>query len=123
MAEAKKILVVDDEEEIRELFNLYLPPKGYSVKTAKDGLEAIKLADSEKFNFIFLDIKMSGLNGIETFKHIKDTTPNSCIIIMTGYRTLAKELLTDALKKQIHSILYKPFSMKEVLGLITAKGG
>lgn len=117
--DTKKILVVDDEEEIRQLFNIYLIKRGYRVEVAKDGLEAIKKTDAKKFDFIFLDIKMSGLNGIETFKHIKNKDPGSHIIIMTGYRTLAKELITDPLKKEIHSILYKPFHMKEALKIIT----
>ena len=118
MTETKKILVVDDNKGIRELFNTYLTRKGYMVNEAEGGLEAIKKADAEKFDFIFLDIKMSGLNGAETFKRIKDKDPHSRIIIMTGYRTMAQELITDSLKEQIHSILYKPFRMKKVLEII-----
>lgn len=114
----KKILVVDDEEEIRELFDAYLSKRGYAVNVAKDGLEAIKKTDAEKFDFVFLDIKMTGLNGVETFKRIKDKDPDCSVIIMTGYRTMAEELITAPLKTQIHSILYKPFSMKEALRII-----
>lgn len=120
MTDPKKILVVDDEDEVRELFNNYLSKKGYLVDVAKNGLEAIKKTDAEKFDFVFLDIKMSGLDGVETFKRIKEKDPQSCIIIMTGYRTMAEELITDSLKTQIHSILYKPFSMKEALKIIEA---
>ena len=118
MADTKKILVVDDEEEIRNLFSAYLTKKGYEVSVAKDGLEGIVKANEEKFDFIFLDIKMPGLNGIETFKRIKDKGPESRIIIMTGYRTMAEELITCQLKEQIHSILYKPFRMKDMLEII-----
>ncbi len=118
MADAKKILVVDDEKEIRELFDAYLSKKGYTVNVAKDGLEAIKKTDAEKFDFVFLDIKMTGLNGVETFKRIKDKNPDCGVIIMTGYRIMAEELITAPLKTQIHSILYKPFSMKEALRII-----
>jgi len=119
MADSKNILVVDDEGEIRELFEAYLTKKGHRVVLAKDGLEAIKKAEEEKFDFIFLDIKMSGLDGVETFKRIKNNKPDCCVIIMTGYRTMADELITDALKKQIHSVLYKPFRMKDVLEIVS----
>ena len=118
MAETKKILVVDDEKDIRELFEEYLTKKGYAVKAAKDGPGAISMTDVEKFDFIFLDIKMSGLNGVETFKRIKNKDPNACVVIMTGYRTMAEELITDSLKNEIYSILYKPFRIKEVLKII-----
>ena len=118
MAAMKKILVVDDEQDIRELFNEYLTKKGYTVKLAKDGLEAISITDAEKFDFIFLDIKMSGLGGVETFKRIKEKTPNVSVVIMTGYRTMAEEFIRSSLKEEIHSILYKPFRIKEVLKII-----
>ena len=121
MADVKKILVVDDEKDIRELFAAYLSKRGYTVNVAKDGLEAIKKTDAEKFDFVFLDIKMTGLDGVETFKRIKDKDPDCNVIIMTGYRTMAEELITDSLKTQIHSILYKPFSMKETLRIIEGR--
>ena len=106
MAEAKKILVVDDDPDIRELFDAYLSKKGYKIDIAKSGLEAIQKTDSDEFDFIFLDIKKSGLDGVETFKRIKEKKPQSRIIIMTGYRTMAQELISDSLKEQIHTILY-----------------
>ena len=118
MNDIKKILVVDDEEGIRDIFGAYLAKKGHKVELASDGLEAIRKTDSEKFDYIFLDIKMSGLNGIETFKRIKAKDPDCRIIIMTGYKTMAEELIPDSLKNNIYSILYKPFSMKEVTELI-----
>ncbi|MBN1405185.1 MAG: response regulator [Candidatus Omnitrophica bacterium] len=118
MAEVKKILVVDDEAEIRELFNSYLTKKGYAVDLAKDGLEAIKKTESEKYDFIFLDIKMSGLDGVETFRRIKEKHNDACFVIMTGYRVMAQEVMTDSMKGEICAILYKPFRMSEVLGLI-----
>lgn len=114
----KRVLVVDDEQDIRELFDAYLSSRGYFVKAVNDGLEAIKITDAEKFDFIFLDIKMSGLDGIETFKNIRKKDPACSIVIMTGYRTLAKELISDTPTDQIHSVLYKPFSMKEVMNIV-----
>ncbi len=118
MTDPKKILVVDDEEEIRQLFVAFFTKKGYMVDVAKDGLEAIRKTEKDKFDFIFLDIKMSGLDGVETFKYIKNKDPNARIIIMTGYRIMAEELITDSVKEQLYTILYKPFRMKEVLELI-----
>lgn len=119
MAHSKKILVVDDDSEIRDLVGTYLIQKGFGVELAKDGLEAVDKAEKQDFDYIFLDIKMSGLDGVETFKRITKKRPGAQIIIMTGYRTMAEDLLSGALKKQIHSILYKPFRMKDLLGIIT----
>ncbi|MFH0731890.1 MAG: response regulator [Candidatus Omnitrophota bacterium] len=121
MVETKKILIVDDDKQIRDLLSDYLTKKGFMVSTAKDGLEAISKSEAEKFDYIFLDIKMSGLNGVEVFKHIKQNKPQTNIIIMTGFRIMAEELMSDELKKQIHTILYKPFSMKCVLKCVGSK--
>lgn len=118
MADSKKVLVVDDEENILDLFNEVLTKQGHGVKTAKNGWEAIDKTKQEKFDYIFLDIKMSGLNGIETFKKIRELDTQVKVIIMTAYRTMAEELITEPVKKQIYAILYKPFSMKKIVEII-----
>lgn len=67
----KKVLVVDDETAICELFLRALDKKSYSVDMAHSGLEAITAASRISYDFIFLDLKMLGMNGVEVFKEIK----------------------------------------------------
>ena len=115
----KRILIVDDEKNVLSSFHKILTQEGCEVSTASSAEEGLSVAQNNAPDLLIMDIKMSGLDGVETFKRIKDKDSNSRIIIMTGYRTMAEELLTDLLKKQIHSILYKPFKMKDVLGIIS----
>ena len=118
MSGARKILVIDDELEIRKLFIEYLGKKGYDVSSAENGYEAIEKMSKDKYDLVFLDIKMSGMNGVETFKCLREKHIDVPVVIMTGFRAKAEELIDDLLKKQIHSVIFKPFHMKDVESLI-----
>ena len=118
MAAKKNILVVDDDKDIRDLIHLFLTKHDCNVVLCDNGLDAIQKVIEVKFDCIFLDIRMSGLDGVETFKRIKDQGVDARIFIMTGYKTLADELMSDSVKEQVHAIIYKPFSLKAILGYV-----
>ncbi len=91
-----KILVVDDEESIRLLYKEELEEDGFVVEVAQDGLEALKQVPLFKPDLITLDIKMPGLNGIETLKRIRETERRVPIVMCSAYGEYKQDLTTWA---------------------------
>jgi len=83
--EMKKILVVDDEENIRFLYKEELGDEGYEVTLASSGKEALELLESGKPDLITLDIKMPEIDGIETLRRIKEIDEKIPVILCTAY--------------------------------------
>jgi CheY-like chemotaxis protein len=80
-----KLLVVDDEENIRFLFKEELEEEGYSVDVASNGLEALDKIKQAVFDLVILDIKMPGMNGIEALNEIKNMNKNLPVILCSAY--------------------------------------
>jgi len=80
-----KILVIDDDAAVRGAFHLVLSDMGYSVLLASDGLQGIALAQAERPDLIFLDLKMPGLNGIETMRRLLALDSTLNIYIVTAF--------------------------------------
>ena len=91
-----KILVVDDEESIRLLYREELEEDGFVVEVAKDGLDALKQVPLFKPDLITLDIKMPGLNGIETLKRIREMERQVPIVMCSAYGEYKQDLTTWA---------------------------
>jgi len=81
----KSILVVDDEENIRELYREELEEMGYAVTTVADGIQALAKLDAVKFDLVTLDMRMEGMDGIETLRKIKEKDKTLPVIISTAY--------------------------------------
>ena len=75
----KHILVIDDDIGIRESLSLVLGDAGYQVDTVESGEQGIEKVKNNKYNLIFLDIKMAGMNGIETLREIRKMGKNTCL--------------------------------------------
>ena len=106
--------------------SLVLKRKGYEVSIANDGFEAIDTVKEEFFDIIFMDIKMPVLNGVETYKKIKEIKEKIIIIMMTAYAV--EDLIQDALKEGAYGVIYKPLDFEKILSLIeeskdTKQGG
>ena len=102
-----KVLVVDDEKVIRDFLTRLLTLDGLEVKSAEDGDKALELAQKEKFDLVFLDIKMPKMNGVEAFSRLKKLNPDLACVFMTGY---ASEMaLLDKTKQPGTICLRKPF--------------
>ncbi len=80
-----RVLVVDDEAPVRDLFEVLLKKEEYAVKCVSTGEEALDILKKESFDVILLDIKLSGISGLETLKKIKDLKPNLIVIMITGF--------------------------------------
>ncbi len=109
---AEKILVADDEQEIRNLLDHFLKGQGYEVILASDGNEALKLASEKNPQVIILDIKMPGLDGLEVCKRLKEKEQTKLIpvIVITGF----EDNKMEALNIGADDFVNKPFDMAEI---------
>jgi two-component system response regulator AtoC len=108
----EKILVVDDEVFIRELLFEFLTREDYEVVLADCGEKAVELIKSQPVGVALIDLKMPGIDGIETLKKIKEEDPDTLSIIMTGYPTLESSI--EALRSGAYDYVVKPFKLNEL---------
>jgi DNA-binding NtrC family response regulator len=110
------ILVVDDDwGQLRTLGGI-LEDESYCVALAENGGRAIDLVRERHFDIIFLDIKMPGMDGVQTLKQIKEIDPTSAIVMMTAYSV--EEMVKEALREGAYTVVYKPFEPTQVLNVI-----
>jgi len=110
------VLVVDDQIGMLETFTDILEGRGFSVATADDGFQAIKKVKKQDFDLIFMDIKMPGINGVQTFREIKKINPKVSVIMMTAYSV--EDLVKEAIEEGAYTLIYKPFDMDKVIQTI-----
>ena len=116
MKERARILVVDDDESIRETFTAILEENGYVVDTAESGKEAIEKTNKNFYNAAFIDIRLPDMEGTELLTALKDTTPKMRKIIVTGYPALQNAI--EAVNKNADAYVTKPPKMNDVLNLL-----
>jgi DNA-binding NtrC family response regulator len=110
------ILVVDDLRSIRLTLGGILEDEGHNVVTAEDGYQAIDEVKKTHFDAIFMDIKMPGINGVQTFREIKRIDPKATVIMMTAYSV--EDLVKEALEEGAYTIVYKPFDIEKIIDII-----
>ena len=110
------ILVVDDKFSDRETLKTILEDKGHRAATAMDGTEAIEMVKSKHYDIIFLDVKLPGIDGVETFERVKEIDPEATVIMMTGYTE--EDLVRKAVSEGAYTCIYKPFNMEKLLELV-----
>ncbi len=107
------ILIVDDEKAILQMFTLAFSKKGYQVRSAESGEEALEIIKSEKIHVIFLDLNLPGMNGIELCQAIKKEMPMAILYALTGYASLFE--LSDCRDAGFDDYYKKPISMSILL--------
>ncbi|MFN7825751.1 MAG: sigma-54-dependent transcriptional regulator [Pseudobdellovibrionaceae bacterium] len=107
-----RILVVDDEESIREFLEIMLKKEGYEVTCAEDGAKAKDLLAKKNFNMIISDLQMPNLTGLELLKHVRETYPDTVFMMITAFGTT--ETAVEAMKMGAYDYLTKPFKIDEV---------
>jgi DNA-binding NtrC family response regulator len=112
------ILAVDDEQNLLELLITVLGKRGFKVKTALNGMEALKLLDQESFQLALLDLKMGPVNGVQLLKEIKDRRPIIKVIMMTAYPT--HETRTQASANGASAYLTKPVDIQKLVDTINS---
>ncbi len=115
-----KILIVDDEQDVREIFQNRLEKAGYNILTAENGEDAISTLRSEdnmvNVALIFCDIRMPKVNGIECIDFLRDQAPGIPIVVVTGYPDT--EVAKDLLNKGIKHYLVKPLDKDKMLSMV-----
>lgn len=115
---AKNILIIDDEELIIKSLKKLLEKEGYSVFIAKNGQDAVIMAEEENFDLIVADIRMPGMNGVEAVQSIyqeldKRNLKRMPVIFITGYADAETKKKAQTLKPIAY--IYKPFDMSELV--------
>ena len=114
MAEVqKRILIVDDDDEIRELLEFDIASSGYFVDTAKDGLEGLNKALNNTYDLVLLDVMMPKMNGFEVCKNIRQAKLAVPILMLTAKGTIDDK--TVGFDSGADDYLVKPFDIQEVL--------
>ena len=112
MKSSVSILIVDDEEMMRNLLNRILSREGYKIMSAEDGVVALEVLKAEKVDIILSDMKMPRMNGFELLKIVKKEYPKIGVIIMTAYGDTYT--VKDALLLGADEYITKPFKSYEI---------
>jgi two-component system response regulator PilR (NtrC family) len=110
--EKKKVLVVDDEQDVRETLESVLQKIDYDSVTAANGEEALDIIRNQKVDIVLSDLYMPVMNGIELLKRVKSEKKNIIFLMITAHPTI--ETAVDAIKKGAYDYLTKPFHIEEV---------
>lgn len=113
------ILVIDDEESMRDSCSQIIVKEGFQVETAEDGSSGLKKIKEIKPDLVLIDLKMPGINGFEILEKLKEVDPNIIPVVITGYATV--ESAVDAMKMGAYDFLPKPFTPDE-LRIIIKRG-
>jgi len=113
MGETARILVVDDDENIRKVLETILEDEGYSVELVDTARKAIEKTKRKCYNLALIDVRLPDMEGIELLTRMRDTTPKIRKIIITGYPTLQNAV--EAVNRGADAYVMKPFDMEKVL--------
>lgn len=108
-----KILVLEDDPELRLMLAEVLGDEGYDVTTAGAGEEAVALAANQVFDLLVTDVRMPGVDGLEALQQLRSHQPNLESLVVSGYTTEAETL--RALQLNVGGYLKKPFSLNDLL--------
>lgn len=115
-----KIMVVDDEADIRNIIKMHLEEKGYNFLEAEDGEQAINLLKTGdnlvNCGLILCDIRMPKINGIECIEYFRDQAPGIPIVVITGYPET--EMAVELMKKGVKDYLVKPIEGEKLLEIV-----
>lgn len=113
----QRILVVDDEKNIRLTVTQALQTSGYEVSSAINGQEALQKLNESDFSLILLDLKMPGMDGFEVLQRVVDMRPDIRVIIISAYGTV--ENAVEAIKLGAVDFIQKPFTPRELREIVT----
>lgn len=110
-----KILVVDDDDVVREVMSSLLSNEGFSVAKAADGLEAINILRTEDMHLVITDLRMPGADGLDVLKRAIRNNPDCAVVILTAFGTIDTAL--NAIHEGAYDYLTKPFKVQEIIAL------
>jgi len=110
------VLVVDDEPDMRKMLAYDLSQEGYEVFTAEDGYAALEAVRKRKFDLVITDLKMPGMDGVETVAALKSIEPETEIIVATAYATV--ETAVECMRRGAFDYIRKPYNLDEMRMLV-----
>ncbi len=113
MTTSARILVVDDEEQMRDLLAKVLERNGYQVTVVSNGGSALAFLEDEPVDLVLTDVRMPGIDGMEALRSIKELNPEIVVIIMTGFGSIDQAV--QAVKDGAYDYINKPFKIDEML--------
>lgn len=116
MKERARILVIDDDQSIRETVRKALEQAGYEVDIAENGKEAIKKSEANFYNLALVDIRLPDMEGTKLLTEMKETIPKMIKIIVTGYPSL--ENAVEAVNRNADGYITKPLEMVKLLEMV-----
>ncbi|MNX14515.1 putative transcriptional regulatory protein NarL [compost metagenome] len=119
-ADKVKILVVEDDPDQRQILRIWLTQSGYTVMTAKDGLEGLSLAQRHVFDIVLTDLKLPGLNGLQLLNLIKDHDPSVVVIFLSGQGTM-EDAIAALREGRAYDFIQKPLLNFRQLNLVIEK--
>ena len=113
MTDKKRLLIIDDEENMRHMLSVVTSKAGYQVTMAENGEQALAIQKKAPFPFILCDLKMPKMDGLEFLKNLEDVIPRPIIIMMSAYATIDDAV--EAMKSGAYDFITKPFKTAEIL--------
>ena len=110
------ILILDDEPIVSKRLQPSLEKKGYEVETFTESLAALRRLRERDFDIVISDLKMEGLSGMEILTEVKQRSPRTEVIVITGFATM--ETAKDSFQKGVLDFLAKPFKIGEIIEVI-----
>jgi DNA-binding response OmpR family regulator len=116
MAENPKILIAEDDDNLRETLAQHLSDGGFEVVTAANGNDAIPLLYGKEFHLVVLDLKMPYIDGFQVLKVVKSTFPKTKVIILTAYADLTN--ITKCKELGADEVIGKPYNLSHLFAVI-----
>lgn len=108
----EKLLIVDDEPNVRYVLERILTKEGYGISTASNGEEALKMLNSTIYDLVISDIQMPGMTGVELLKKTREISPDTVVILITAYAST--ETGSEAMRTGAYDFITKPFNNNEI---------
>ncbi len=115
-SQAVSVLVVDDHQGMLQSLGNILDDEGYQVELASSGLAAIEACQKQQFHIILMDVRMPGIDGLETLRRISDYTQNTRIVMMSAYSV--EEMKQEATQQGAVTFLQKPIDVDSIIKLL-----
>ena len=111
-----KVLVVDDDQDFAESLAEVLESRGHEVEVAFSGREAIDRFRNEDFGLVLMDVRLPGMNGVESFFELRNIKPDARVVMMTAFSV--EQLVAEAIANGAFGVLYKPLDVEKLLELL-----
>src|SRR5437762_6606093 len=108
-----RVLIVDDEEVLRDVLEVVLRREGFDVVLASSGEEALNVLDTEEVDLVILDVMLPGISGIDTLRAVRISNPNLPVVVITAFSSIDGAI--EAMKNSAFHYIPKPFKNEEVV--------